>query len=161
MRESASSPDPVVFDDLTVRPTRRAVFKRRQRHAGSSLSGARTSVLSTLRQLPSYLRLLTGLATDGRVSRLDKLVVLGAIAYVLAPIDMIPDFIPFLGQVDDVFVLMTSLQRLIGRAGRDVLTDHWTGDPDELSDLNLSRVVAAAAVFMPPSIRSRLKRIGR
>ncbi len=154
MRQT-SRPDPVEFDDLTVRPTGRAVKARRLRQSGRA--SAKRSVLDTLRQLPAYLRLLTGLATDGRVARLDKLLVLGAIAYVVAPIDLIPDFIPFLGQVDDVFVLMTSLQRLISRAGRDVLMDHWTGDPAELSDLNLGRTVAAAAVFMPPSIRKRLR----
>ena len=37
------------------------------------------------------------------------------------PIDLIPDFIPFLGEVDDVFMLVLALQRLIANAGRHVL----------------------------------------
>ena len=45
------------------------------------------------------------------------------------PIDLIPDFIPFFGEIDDLFILVLALQRLITNAGRAVLLDHWTGDP--------------------------------
>jgi uncharacterized membrane protein YkvA (DUF1232 family) len=124
-------------------------------------TGAKRAVMDTIRQLPSYLRLLVGLMTDGRVSAVDKLLVVGAIAYILSPADLIPDFIPFLGQVDDVFLLTTSLQRLIGNSGRKVLLAHWTGDASELSDLNLTRVLSAAAFFLPRRMRRRLKMLGR
>ena len=43
------------------------------------------------------------------------------------PIDLIPDFIPFLGEVDDVFLLVLALQRLVANAGRPVLQAHWSG----------------------------------
>src|SRR5690606_1196379 len=105
--------------------------------------------------------LLAGLLVDGRVGRTDKLLVAGAFAYLLAPIDFIPDIIPFLGQVDDLFLVITALNRLVGRAGRSVLLDHWVGDPEELSDLNFARVLAAAAVFLPPAMRRRLRRLAR
>ena len=114
-----------------------------------------------MREIPNYLRLLFGLMTDRRVERVDKLLVMGAIAYILIPLDWVPDFIPFLGEVDDLFVLMLSLQRLIQNAGRRVLLDHWPGDPSDLSDLNLQRVVAAAAFFLPRRMRRRLRTIGR
>jgi uncharacterized membrane protein YkvA (DUF1232 family) len=117
--------------------------------------------MQTIRHLPSYLRLLYGLLTDSRVSRVDKLLVAGAIAYIVLPIDFVPDFIPFFGQVDDVFFLVTALQRLISNAGRHVVVDHWTGDLDELGDLNLKRVLSAASFFLPFTIRKRLKRAVR
>jgi uncharacterized membrane protein YkvA (DUF1232 family) len=124
-------------------------------------TGAKRTLTGVMREIPNYLRLLFGLMTDRRVERLDKLLVMGAIAYILIPLDWLPDFIPFLGEVDDLFVLMLSLQRLIQNAGRRVLLDHWPGDPSDLSDLNLQRVVAAAAFFLPRRMRRRLRTIGR
>jgi uncharacterized membrane protein YkvA (DUF1232 family) len=117
--------------------------------------------MGVIRELPNFLRLLYGLLTDKRVSTVDKLLVGGAIAYIVMPIDLIPDFIPFIGEVDDVFVLVLALQRLIQHAGRTVLLDHWMGEPEELADLNLQRVLSAAAFFLPRRIRRRLRTIGR
>jgi uncharacterized membrane protein YkvA (DUF1232 family) len=117
--------------------------------------------MSTMKELPNFLRLLGGLLADMRVSMTDKLLVAGAVAYILLPIDFIPDFIPFLGEVDDVFVLVLALQRLIANAGRAVLLDHWMGDPKQLGALDLDRVLSAAAFFLPRRIRRRLRTIGR
>jgi uncharacterized membrane protein YkvA (DUF1232 family) len=91
----------------------------------------------------------------------DKLLVAGAMAYIVMPVDLIPDFIPFIGEVDDVFILVLALQRLIANAGRNVLHAHWTGAAEDLADLNLKEVLAAAAFFLPRGIRRRLKVIGR
>jgi uncharacterized membrane protein YkvA (DUF1232 family) len=121
-------------------------------------TGAKRTVMHTIQQIPSYLRLLGGLLLDRRVAVIDKLLVAGAIAYILSPADLIPDIIPFLGEVDDVFLLVTALQRLVTNAGRRVLHEHWSGDPAELSDLNLASVVQAAAFFLPLTVRRRLGR---
>jgi uncharacterized membrane protein YkvA (DUF1232 family) len=123
--------------------------------------GAKRTVIATIRQIPAYLRLLGGLMFDRRVSIVDKLLVAAAIAYIVAPIDLIPDVIPFIGEVDDVFLLVTALQRLVENAGRRVLLDHWVGDRRELSDLNLHRVASATAFFLPLGIQHRLRRITR
>jgi uncharacterized membrane protein YkvA (DUF1232 family) len=117
--------------------------------------------MSTLKELPNFLRLLGGLLTDTRVSNTDKLLVGGALAYILLPIDFIPDYIPFLGEVDDLFVLVLALQRLIANAGRTVIQDHWMGDPAQLKSLDLERVLVAAAFFLPRRVRRRLRTIGR
>ncbi len=128
---------------------------------GSPRRGAKRTVMYYMRQLPQYVRLLGGLLTDRRVALADKLLVVGAIAYIVTPIDLIPDFIPFFGEVDDVFLLVLALQRLIANAGRVVLLDHWTGNPSDLADLNLRGALAAAAFFLPKRIRRRLRVIGR
>ncbi len=119
--------------------------------------GAKRTVTHYIGQLPRYVRLLGGLIVDGRVSIWDKLLVAGAIAYIVSPIDLIPEFIPFVGEVDDVYLLILALQRLIGNAGRRVLLDHWTGDPADLGDLNLQHALSAAAFFLPRGIRRRLR----
>lgn len=128
---------------------------------GAPRTGAKRTVMGTISELPNFLRLLYGLITDARVNAVDKLVVAGAIAYILLPMDIIPDFIPFLGEVDDVFLLVLALQRLIGNAGRSVLHDYWVGDPAELTDLNLEKILAACAFFLPRRMRRRLSMIGR
>lgn len=132
-------------------PSRRRVPRR----------GAKRTVMHYIRQLPNFLRLLFGLVTDPRVAAVDKLLVLGAIAYIITPVDLIPDWIPFLGEVDDVYLLVIALQRLISNAGRLVVLDHWGGEPEDLSDLNLRGALAAAAFFLPRRIRRRLRVIGR
>jgi uncharacterized membrane protein YkvA (DUF1232 family) len=124
-------------------------------------AGAKRTVIYYIKQLPNYLRLLGGLVMDRRVSTTDKLLVAAAIAYIALPLDFIPDFIPFYGEVDDVFVLVMALQRLIGNAGRNVLLAHWSGAVEDLADLNLREALAAAAFFLPRSIRRKLKLIGR
>src|SRR4051812_37058343 len=128
---------------------------------GMPRTGAKRTVMYYIRQLPQYVRLLAGLARDPRVSVLDKMLVLGAVAYIVMPIDLIPDFIPFFGEVDDVYVLVLALQRLIANAGRTVLLDHWTGAATDLADINLRGAIAAAAFFLPKRIRRRLRVIGR
>jgi uncharacterized membrane protein YkvA (DUF1232 family) len=117
--------------------------------------------MGTMKELPNFLRLLGGLLADMRVALTDKLLVAGAVAYILLPLDFMPDFIPFLGEVDDIFLLVIALQRLIANAGRAVVLDHWMGDPKQLGSLDLERVLTAAAFFLPRRIRRRLKTIGR
>jgi Uncharacterized conserved protein len=141
----------------------------RRRHAAAEdietvrapRTGARRTVLYYIRQLPQYLRLLGGLITDRRVATIDKLLVAGAIAYIVMPVDLIPDFVPFFGEIDDLYLLVLALQRLVANAGRLVLLDHWTGDPTDLADLNLRGALTAAAFFLPKRLRRRLRVIGR
>ena len=127
----------------------------------SPRTGAKKTLTSYLAQLPRFLKLLWGLVRDPRVAMLDKLLVAGALAYIISPIDYIPDFIPFLGEVDDLFLLVLAIRRLIENAGRAVLLSHWSGDPAELRDFNLEKVLVAAAFFLPKRIRRRLRTIGR
>ena len=106
--------------------------------------------MGAISELPNFLRLLYGLLTDPRVDPIDKLLVGGAIAYVVTPIDWIPDFIPLVGEIDDVFVLVFALRHLLQHTDRDVLLDHWMGEPDRIgrsqpATHSLSRLV------LPPS----------
>ena len=124
-------------------------------------SGAKRTVSGVIRQIPMYLRLLGGLLTDRRVPQLDKILVGAAVVYILMPLDFIPDFIPFLGEVDDVFLLVTAIQRLISNAGKRVVMDYWQGAASELDPANLRKVLTAAAFFLPRRMRRRLRTIGR
>jgi uncharacterized membrane protein YkvA (DUF1232 family) len=80
--------------------------------------------IEVARKLPTYARLVWGLARDPRVPTQQKLV-LGAIAAYLAfPIDIVPDFIPVLGQMDDVAVLLLGLDWFIRNAPEEVVEEH-------------------------------------
>lgn len=138
-----------------------AKTRRRPRQVeGEPRTGAKQTVMNYVAELPRFLRLLWGLITDMRVAAIDKLLVAGAIAYIITPIDWIPDFIPFLGEVDDVYLLILALQRLMQNAGPTVLLSHWTGDPSDLRAFNLRKALMAAAFFLPRRVRRRLRVIG-
>lgn len=80
--------------------------------------------LEMMRKMPSYARLIWALARDPRVPTQQKLV-LGAIAgYLVFPIDIIPDFIPVIGQLDDLGVLIFGLDFFIRNAPKDVVEEH-------------------------------------
>ena len=134
---------------------------RGRREGRAPRTGAKQTVVEYAKQLPQFLVLLWGLIRDPRVAAMDKVLLAGAIAYIVTPMDWIPDFIPFLGEVDDVYLLVMALRRLLENAGRKVLLSHWTGDPEVLRTLNLRLVIAAAAFFLPRRVRRRLQVLGR
>jgi len=105
--------------------------------------------------IPNLLRLLFGLLRDERVSRADKAILAGTILYVISPLDIIPDFIPFIGQVDDAYLIAISLLRLLNRAERDVVNDHWKGSLD-LKEL-VTSISLAAEYFLPSKIKNVLR----
>ncbi|HSJ44977.1 MAG TPA: DUF1232 domain-containing protein [Euzebyales bacterium] len=72
-------------------------------------------------------------AFDARVPRRDKWVLAAVVAYVLSPVDLIPDVIPIVGQVDDLSIAVLGLRRLLRGAGRGVVEDLWRGTDDGLA----------------------------
>jgi uncharacterized membrane protein YkvA (DUF1232 family) len=105
--------------------------------------------------VPNLLGLLLGLLKDARVSKSDKAILAGIIMYVIVPLDVIPDFIPFIGQVDDAYLLAISILRLLNRADRRVVMDHWRGGTDikELVD-SISKI---AEFFLPSRVKNVLR----
>lgn len=123
----------------------------------AALARGRGVVLSTIRQIPLLVKLLLGLFRDRQVAVADKLLVAGALAYLALPIDLVSDFIPFLGMVDDVFLISLTVRRLIRNAGFARAAHYWGGDPDELKQLRIEEVLAAAALFLPRRVKRKLK----
>jgi uncharacterized membrane protein YkvA (DUF1232 family) len=80
--------------------------------------------LETAKQLPTYARLIWALARDPRVPTGQKAVLAGIAAYLAFPLDIIPDFIPVLGQMDDLAVLILGLDWFIRNAPPDVVEEH-------------------------------------
>jgi uncharacterized membrane protein YkvA (DUF1232 family) len=105
--------------------------------------------------IPNLMGLLIGLLRDERVSRADKAILAGVIMYVIVPIDIIPDFIPFIGQVDDSYLLAISILRLLNRADRRVVMDHWNGQRD-IKEL-VESIARIAEFFLPKPVKNVLR----
>ena len=85
---------------------------------------------SFLMFLPNMVMLLGRLLKDARVSTAEKALFVAAIAYVISPLDFIPDVFPFIGQVDDLYVVALVLLRLVNRSDETVVREHWSGGGD-------------------------------
>lgn len=96
------------------------------------LLGRRTAARELATLLPNLLRLFRGLLRDPRVSRGSKILLAIAIAWVVSPIDLVPEFIPVFGPLDDAVVAALVLRHVLRSAGRDVVAEHWQGDPATL-----------------------------
>ena len=81
------------------------------------------------RFLPALVTLVRRLRTDPRVPRRAKVAVGAAALYLAMPIDLVPDFIPVVGQLDDVLVVAIALRYAGRRVPRQVVLDAWPGDP--------------------------------
>jgi hypothetical protein len=80
---------------------------------------------------------LTGrLLRDGRVPRRHKLLLAGLLAYLALPFDLVPDFIPVAGQLDDVLVTAIVLRAFLRAGGEGPVREHWPG-PQRSLDLVL------------------------
>jgi uncharacterized membrane protein YkvA (DUF1232 family) len=97
--------------------------------------GRRSAAKEIALLLPNLLMLFKALARDPRVSRGSKaLLVFGAL-WVASPIDLIPEFIPVLGPLDDAVVAALILRRILRTSGPDLIAEHWRGDPATLNRL--------------------------
>lgn len=103
--------------------------------------------------LPNMLHLCGRLMTDARVPRTEKLLFAGAILYAITPLDFVPDMIPFVGQIDDAYLIALTLLRLIGRTNERVVREHWRGGGDIIQ---LADTVAAIA---PRLLPQRVERV--
>ena len=88
---------------------------------------AKARELATL--IPHLLVLFRGLLRDPRVSRSSKLWLGFAAVWIASPIDLIPEFIPIAGPLDDAIVAALVLRHVLRRTDHSVLLDHWRGDP--------------------------------
>ena len=109
--------------------------------------------------LPNLAKLLGRLARDPRVPARSKTFAGFMAAYLVSPIDLVPDFIPFLGKTDDVVLVAFALNHMIQSAGADVVREHWDGEDDVL-DMLLD-VVDFVAGLVPRTVRIALNRMLR
>ena len=85
--------------------------------------------------VPNLARLFTGLVRDARVPVRAKIVLGATAVYLASPIDLIPDFIPVLGSLDDAVIAAFALRYVVRTAPTGLVAEHWPGDPETLARL--------------------------
>ncbi|MGI6453221.1 MAG: YkvA family protein [Syntrophomonadaceae bacterium] len=109
--------------------------------------------------IPNLVKLLYRLGQDKSVSAADKALLLMTIAYVFSPWDFLPDLVPFLGQVDDLFLLALVLKRLLDSVDHNIVLQYWDGSENLL--LMINRVLEYSANLLPPRVRRLLLKKSR
>jgi uncharacterized membrane protein YkvA (DUF1232 family) len=112
---------------------------------------ARRRLKNLLLFIPNMLLLCARLLTDSRVPATERALLAGAIVYAIIPFDLIPDMIPFVGQVDDAYLIALTLLRLMERTDPKVVREHWKGGGDVVQLIGAAALVAGK--FLPQRIR--------
>jgi uncharacterized membrane protein YkvA (DUF1232 family) len=116
-------------------------------------SESKNRIKNALMFLPNMVKLLGKMMTDGRVPVAEKALFIGAIVYVISPLDLIPDIFPFIGQVDDLYLVAMVLLRLLNRTDEAVVRENWDGGGDIVS---LANTIANIAPRLLPQRVSRI-----
>jgi uncharacterized membrane protein YkvA (DUF1232 family) len=98
-------------------------------------TGRREDARAVAGFIPDCIVLLSRLLGDNRVPRLTKALLVVLVGYLVMPFDLVPDFIPVAGQLDDAIVVALVLRRLLRASGPEVLREHWRGPTTSLSVL--------------------------
>lgn len=116
-------------------------------------SNLRSRMTNLLLIIPNMLLLSAKLMVDPRVPAKERVLVAGAIVYAFIPFDFIPDMIPFVGQVDDAYLIALTLLRLMSVTEPHVIREHWRGGGDVVE------LIGATALLAGKLLPRRIRRV--
>jgi uncharacterized membrane protein YkvA (DUF1232 family) len=111
-------------------------------------------VKDLLRALPDLGRLLTRLVADPVLPRAVKLALGAAVLYLASPVDLVPDFIPLVGYLDDLLVAAMVLDGILNWVDRPIVLKYWPGTPESLE--RVARAARVLAFWVPRRLKARL-----
>lgn len=117
-------------------------------------SSARDTLKELALFLPNFVVLLKRLLADPRVPRKSKLILGGTVLYLVSPVDVVPDFVPGLGQLDDVVVALLALHSILNRVDAEIVVEHWPGDENVIRMVRAG--LSAVAQLLPGKWESRV-----
>jgi uncharacterized membrane protein YkvA (DUF1232 family) len=97
------------------------------------VAGRREGARAAAAFVPDCVVLFKRLLSDPRVPRHKKLILAALIPYLLMPFDLVPDFIPVAGYLDDAVIVAFALRYVLRGSGTDLITAHWPGPPASLN----------------------------
>jgi uncharacterized membrane protein YkvA (DUF1232 family) len=100
---------------------------------GLIATGRRGDARALATFIPDCIVLVARLARDERVPRRRKFLLLAVVAYLSLPFDLVPDFIPVAGQLDDALVVALALRHLVRAGGESLIRELWPGPERSLS----------------------------
>jgi uncharacterized membrane protein YkvA (DUF1232 family) len=116
-------------------------------------------VKTFLRALPAVARTAARLVRDPVLPPRLKVMIAAAIVYLLSPIDLIPDLVPFVGYVDDVLVGAVVVDGILSHLDRALVLRYWPGSPASLDAV--ARTASMLSAWVPRRLRRRLFRAPR
>ena len=122
-----------------------------------TVSDVRRLAKDAILVLPNLLKLIGRLLKDPRVPRRSKIALGMASAYVVSPIDLVPEMIPIVGWLDDLLVIAYALNRFIERAGPEIVEEHWAGEGDVLGWIQ--EVLGLTSNLVPRKVRAAFDRL--
>lgn len=93
------------------------------------LAGRRADATALARLVPDLVVLVGRLARDGRIARGRRALLGALVLYLASPIDLVPDFLPVVGVLDDALLVVLALRAVIRAAGPEIVAEHWPGPP--------------------------------
>ena len=102
------------------------------------VAGRRPSARDVVRFIPDCVVLVGRLLRDPRVPRRHKLLLGALVGYLALPFDLVPDFIPVAGYLDDALLVALTLRAVMRGTGGGLLREHWPGPESSLSLLRLA-----------------------
>jgi uncharacterized membrane protein YkvA (DUF1232 family) len=102
---------------------------------------------------PRLIKLIWRLMRDKRVPSRVKATLFLLAAYLASPIDVIPDVIPGIGQVDDLVLAAFALDQIINRVPEHIVREHWDGDDDVLEVVQ--NILDISTAFIPGWLKKR------
>src|SRR5262245_53122004 len=103
------------------------------------MSGRRQDARALTTFIPDCIVLVSRLARESRVPPRRKVLLLALVGYLALPFDLVPDFIPVAGQLDDVVIVALVLRRFVSAGGEPLIRELWPG-PEQSLGLVLSLV---------------------
>jgi uncharacterized membrane protein YkvA (DUF1232 family) len=97
------------------------------------LAGRRQDARAMVTFIPDCIVLFRRLLADRRMPRRYRAIVIALLAYLALPFDVVPDFIPVAGQLDDAIVVALTLRAILRRGGLAMIEEHWPGPRSSLA----------------------------
>ncbi len=101
--------------------------------AGLIVAGRRDGGRGVARFIPDCIVLVRRLLGDPRVPRRHKVLLGALVGYLALPFDLVPDFIPVVGQLDDAVIVVLALRAVLRGSGADLVREHWRGPESSLA----------------------------
>lgn len=107
-----------------------------------------------LRALPDVVRTIARLAADPVLPRAAKVALAAVVLYLVSPVDLIPDFIPGLGALDDLLVAAILVDGILNYVDRGLVLKYWPGSAESLE--RIARSARVLAAWVPRRLKVRI-----